>query len=112
MAVRADVSAARSRVVGGRIDVWHPGTRNVSEAKPRSKLGDQNARTCVVLFEQIPEEAMRAGSGSGYDTSSMMTEPKQTMSSLPKVNRGIPRIDNIRGTIFRPACDVRFSIGV
>ena len=77
--MRADVSAEHSRVVGGRIDVWHLGTSNVSEAKPRSKLGDRNARSCVVLFEEIPEEsnACSAGSGNGHHRSSMVTDANQ-----------------------------------
>jgi hypothetical protein len=41
-AVHEDVSAGHFRVVGGRIDVWHLRTRDVSGAKFCSILGDPN----------------------------------------------------------------------
>lgn len=112
MAVHADGSAEHSRVVGARIDVWHLGTSSVSEAKPRTILGDRNARSCVVLFEEIPEEsnACSAGSGSGHGGSTMTDPDQDHVESAWSLPRHIEDQQHPRDG-FRPARGVRFSIG-
>ena len=68
------LSAEHCRVVVGRIDVLHLGTRSVSGAKPRFILGDLNTRSeqCFVRkgFRGVPcEERKRPLSRSLWASS-------------------------------------------